>query len=431
MANTCTLKTITSILLALALASPLWSLGGDSQAAEKQRAPQDQASATITDILLAYKLDPRLAGPTYGGERWVSPPVFMGASAQDTVDVKVLGIDAKGRSIHINPEWMPSDPEMVTVSHSPGDQVRITVHRAGESKLQVSTKSFSKELAIKAEYKNKFLLVQITPVERRPAEAPAAQGAPAPKTADAAAPDSSAFKSQKEKLSYGLGMNLGNALRKQSVEVDLDLIVQGLKDAHSGSKTLMTEQEVRAALTETQSELRQKQIGGKKELAEKNKKEGEAFLAENKKKEGVVTLPSGLQYKILNPSDGKKPSAADAVTCNYRGTLIDGTEFDSSYKRKRPATFAVNGVIQGWNEALQLMPVGSKWQLFIPPELGYGERGSPKKIIGPNTTLIFEVELLSVKDNVGAGAQRAQAAENADDAITANGLKLESAEVSQ
>jgi FKBP-type peptidyl-prolyl cis-trans isomerase FklB len=160
---------------------------------------------------------------------------------------------------------------------------------------------------------------------------------------------------------------------------------------------LLTEEEARAAIMHLQAQLRQKQIEAMKLAGEKNQKAGEAFLAENKKKEGVVTLPSGLQYKILKAGEGKKPTAEDTVVCNYRGTLIDGTEFDSSYKRGEPATFPVRGVIKGWTEALQLMPVGSKWQLFIPPTLAYGERGAGAQI-GPDATLIFEVELISIKE---------------------------------
>ena len=211
----------------------------------------------------------------------------------------------------------------------------------------------------------------------------------------AAAQDAPALKDQKEKLSYALGMDLGTQFRRQSVEVDPDLFVKGLKDSLSGGKTLLTEQEARAAITELQNEIRKKQMALAKEVGDKNKKEGDAFLAENKAKEGVVTLESGLQYKVLKAGEGNKPSIDDTVVCHYRGTLINGTEFDSSYKRNQPATFAVKGVIKGWTEALQLMPVGSKWQLFIPSGLGYGERGAGN--IGPNATLIFEVELISIQ----------------------------------
>ncbi len=213
----------------------------------------------------------------------------------------------------------------------------------------------------------------------------------------AVAQDAPALKSPKEKLSYALGMDLGNQLRKQSIEVDAAIFTQGLKDAISAGKTLLTEEEARATITELQNELRKKQTEAAKVLGDKNKKEGDAFLAANKAKEGVVTLESGLQYKIMKTGDGKKPTADDTVVCNYRGTLIDGTEFDSSYKRNQPATFQVKGVIKGWTEALQLMPAGSKWQLFIPSSLAYGERGAGGSI-GPNATLLFEVELISVKD---------------------------------
>jgi len=212
----------------------------------------------------------------------------------------------------------------------------------------------------------------------------------------AAAQEAPALKSEKEKLSYALGMDLGSQLRKQSIEIDPNLFFQGLKDSLSGGKTLLTETEARTAITALQNEIVKKQAEVMKVLGEKNKKEGETFLAANKTKEGVVTLESGLQYKILNAGAGKKPTLDDTVLCNYRGTLIDGTEFDSSYKRNQPAAFPVKGVIKGWTEALQLMSAGSKWQLFIPSDLAYGERGQGN-VIGPNAVLIFEVELISIK----------------------------------
>ena len=191
-------------------------------------------------------------------------------------------------------------------------------------------------------------------------------------------------------------MNMAKTLQRQSLEVEPDVLVKGLKDVLSGSKTLLSEDEARTTLTTLQNDLRTKQQEKAQQVGMSNKKEGEDFLAANKSKEGVVTLPSGLQYKILKEGTGPKPSATDSVVCNYRGTLINGTEFDSSYKRGQPATFPVNGVIKGWTEALQLMPVGSKWQLFIPPDLAYGQRGAGADI-GPNATLIFEVELLSIQ----------------------------------
>jgi len=194
-----------------------------------------------------------------------------------------------------------------------------------------------------------------------------------------------------------IGSGLGANLKKQSVEVDSTLVSQGLKDAMSGGKTRLTEDEAKAVLKEVQTEVQKQQQEKAQQAAAANKTEGEAFLAANKSKDGVVTLPSGLQYKILTAGTGPKPTASDSVKCNYKGTLIDGKEFDSSYKRGQPATFAVGQVIKGWTEALQLMPVGSKWQIFVPSSLGYGERGAGAEI-GPNATLIFEVELLSIEE---------------------------------
>ena len=206
---------------------------------------------------------------------------------------------------------------------------------------------------------------------------------------------------RKQKFSYALGMNIGNGLggnlKKQGVEVDWNLVAKGLKDAVAGGKTQLTEEEAQAVLKEVQTEVQKQQQEKMKEASDKNKSEGEAYLAANKGKEGVVTLPDGLQYKILTAGTGPKPAPTDSVVCNYRGTLINGTEFDSSYKRGQPATFGVSQVIKGWTEALQLMPVGSKWQLFVPSNLAYGPRGAGAEI-GPDSTLIFEVELLSIQD---------------------------------
>ena len=218
-----------------------------------------------------------------------------------------------------------------------------------------------------------------------------------PATAAAAAP----LTTRKQKFSYALGMNIGGGLganlKKQSVEVDPNLVSQGLKDAMGGAKTRLTQEEAQAVLTEVQNEVRKQQQEKAQETSAKNKTEGAAFLAANKSKDGVVTLPSGLQYKILTAGTGPKPTASDSVKCNYKGTLINGTEFDSSYKTGKPVTFPVSGVIKGWTEALQLMPVGSKWQLFIPSNLAYGERGAGAEI-GPDSTLIFEVELISIEE---------------------------------
>jgi len=203
------------------------------------------------------------------------------------------------------------------------------------------------------------------------------------------------LKGDKEKLSYSIGMDIGGNLKRQSVEVDPDLLAKGFKDSYGGAKTILTEEEARQAIMDFQKTLMAKQAETMQKVAEKNKADGEKFLAENAKKEGVKVLPSGLQYKVIAPGAGKSPKTTDTVTTNYKGTLIDGTEFDSSYKRGQPATFPVSGVIPGWTEALQLMKEGAKWQLFVPPALAYGERGAGREI-GPNATLIFEVELISV-----------------------------------
>ena len=226
-----------------------------------------------------------------------------------------------------------------------------------------------------------------------------AQQTPAASTQQAPASESqnsSTLTSQKDKVSYALGMNLGSNLKRQSVEVDPKVLLQGLEDIMAGGKTQLTEDQARATLTELQTDLRKKMQEKMQQAGEANKKQGDEFLAANKGKEGVVALPSGLQYKVVTAGTGPKPASTDSVVCNYRGTLIDGTEFDSSYKRGQPATFPVNGVIKGWTEALQLMPVGSKWQLFVPSDLAYGPQGAGGNI-GPNATLIFEVELLSIE----------------------------------
>ena len=213
----------------------------------------------------------------------------------------------------------------------------------------------------------------------------------------ASAADAPALKTEKDKLSYSLGMDVANSFMKQGVEVDPAVFARGFADAYSGGPTVLTEKEVKEAIMNLQKELMAKQQAKMKDEAAKNKEAGKAFLEANAKKEGVVTLPSGLQYKVVKEGTGPTPTADDTVTVNYKGTLIDGTEFDSSYKRGQPATFPVKGVIPGWTEALQKMKVGSTWELFIPPSLAYGERGAGR-VIGPDSTLVFEVELLGIKD---------------------------------
>ena len=243
---------------------------------------------------------------------------------------------------------------------------------------------------------------QTTPAAKTPATTPAkphtATGTRTPLT----------LKTEKDKVSYAIGVNIGKSMRKDTVDVDPAIFSRGMKDALAGGKLLLTDDEMKTTLTKLQTELRARQEVAMQKAADINKKAGDDFLAQNKTKEGVVALPDGLQYKILKEGNGPKPAATDSVVCNYRGTLLDGTEFDSSYKRGQPATFPVNGVIKGWTEAVQLMPVGSKWQLFIPADLAYGNRGAGADI-GPNATLIFEVELLSIQNKAAAQAPNPQA----------------------
>jgi FKBP-type peptidyl-prolyl cis-trans isomerase FklB len=216
----------------------------------------------------------------------------------------------------------------------------------------------------------------------------------------AARPGASApvvLKTDRDKQSYAMGMNLGNRLKQPGIKLDPAMVARGLRDAQSGVKTAMTEDEARNALQQLQTEAQKTMQAKSQQEGAGNRKEGDAFLAANKSKSGVVTLPDGMQYKILTEGKGPKPTASDTVSCNYRGTLINGKEFDSSSKHGGPASFAVGGVIKGWTEALQLMPVGSKWELYIPPDLAYGDRGAGGDI-GPGETLVFEVELLSIQE---------------------------------
>lgn len=207
------------------------------------------------------------------------------------------------------------------------------------------------------------------------------------------------LKDQKDRISYSYGIDTATKLKNLPVSVDLDLFIKGVKDGLSGTKPLMTEQEISETLMGLQKEITVKSEEQKKALAQKNKKEGEAFLAENKKKEGVITLPSGLQYKVLKEGTGKSPMDNDTVLIHFSSTLIDGTTVleDTGKSFSEPLAFPVKGPIPGWTEALKLMKEGAKWQLFIPPNLAFAERGSGT-LIGPNATLIFEVELISVRE---------------------------------
>jgi len=230
------------------------------------------------------------------------------------------------------------------------------------------------------------------------------QSSETPQVSDAAP---AALETEDQKVSYIIGMNMGNNLQQQGLNLDADLVASGIKDVMSGGEPKLSEEEIAATMQSFQQKMMAKQQeematreAERLAAAETNQQAGEAFLAENAAKEGVVTTESGLQYKVITEGTGPKPAETDTVSVHYRGTLIDGTEFDSSHKRGQPATFAVNAVIQGWIEGLQLMPEGSKWELYIPSELAYGPGGTGGAI-GPNAALIFEVELLKV--NPGSG----------------------------
>ena len=254
------------------------------------------------------------------------------------------------------------------------------------------------------------------PAAAKPATAAKTAQTPAAKAGTATAAKTPApltLKTQNQKSSYAIGMNIGKNLKRDSVEVDPAVLVRGLKDALAGNKLLLTDEEAKAALTALQADVRKKEEAKIKVAALENKKTGEAFLAANKTKEGVVTLPSGLQYKIITQGTGPKPAADDTVLCHYRGSLVDNTEFDSSYKRGEPLKIPVGGVIKGWTEAIELMPVGSKWQLYIPSDLAYGERGAPGSPIGPNSTLVFDVELIGIEPKAAPKEQPKEAPKDA------------------
>jgi len=214
--------------------------------------------------------------------------------------------------------------------------------------------------------------------------------------APALADNPAVLKDQRDKASYSIGVKIGADMKANALDLNSEALVTGLQDGISGAKPQLSDKERAETLMAFEQDLQKKEIERLKQLAEKNKKEGAEFLAANKAKEGVKTLPSGLQYKVLAEGNGTQPKPTDQVTVNYRGTFLDGTEFDNSYKRGEPITFPVNGVIKAWSEALPLMKTGAKWQLFVPAELAYGEKGTGRAI-GPNSTLIFEVELVGIK----------------------------------
>ncbi|MGA9565646.1 MAG: FKBP-type peptidyl-prolyl cis-trans isomerase [Candidatus Korobacteraceae bacterium] len=250
------------------------------------------------------------------------------------------------------------------------------------------------------------LVAQQTPAATtKPAPAKTSTAAKSTSTTAAKTPAPPTLTTQKDKVSYAIGMNIGESMKKDSLDINADILARGMKDAMSGGKLLLTDEQVKQVMTELRTEVTQRKEAEAKKISDTNKQEGQQFLATNKSKPGVVALPSGLQYKIVKEGTGPKPAATDTVVCNYRGTLINGTEFDSSYKGGQPATFPVDKVIKGWTEALQLMPVGSKWEVYVPSDMAYGER-SPGPEIGPNSTLIFEIDLLSIQDKNAAPAKQ-------------------------
>src|SRR5256885_7671201 len=260
-----------------------------------------------------------------------------------------------------------------------------------------------------------------TPAAKPPASSGAAAAKPQASTAakkpgaataakPGAAAAAQALKTDREKASYAIGANIGKSRKNEGVDLDPAIIARGIKDGFGTGKLLLTDEQAQAALAAFSGTMKKKQEAQLAAVAALNQKAGQAFLAANKAKPGVVTLPSGLQYKVISAGTGAKPTAEDTVLCNYRGTLIDGKEFDNSAKHGGPTEIPVGGVIKGWTEALQLMPAGSKWELYVPADLAYGPRQTGPDI-GPNSTLIFEVELVSIQEKPKEAPQAATRAD--------------------
>jgi FKBP-type peptidyl-prolyl cis-trans isomerase len=316
----------------------LWlALAGAASVCGAARAEQPARGPEPVRLEISFKLDPRLVSGVYGGgERWVSPPTYVGATAQDTVEARVEGFRADGAPIRIQPRWIASDPEMVTVSPEEAEQVRILIKRAGESSVEILAGKISTRLIVKAKGgAGKTMQIEI------------ARAAPAPATP---------------------------------------------------ARTTTSEGPASSSASPRES---------REQIAARNKREGEEFLAHNRTREGVVTLPSGLQYEVVRPAEGRTPTVSDMVICHYRGTFVDGRELTNSYAARRPVSLSMRRLaLPGWTEALTRMPVGSKWRIYLPPELAYGEkghrRGKRMEAVGPNVTLIFELELLSIKGTPGS-----------------------------
>ena len=341
-------------------------------------------ASSLKAITVSFKLDPRLSDPTRGGERWVSPPTYSGANAQDTVEARAQGIDAKGRPVRINPRWTPSDPEMVTVSPSEGDAVKIKVNRAGQSSLQVTAQGVSKELSIKAAYRGTFIQVEIAQAPSLPLQAQATT--PTPKSQP---PPSAASGVPDETTLYALGVSVAKGLASLDLTPsEADSVMKGIAYGLAGKAGGVDVEAARPkikALAQARASM----------LLEKEKARGKTFREEAAKARDAVVWPSGLVYTEIKAGSGDSPGASDTVKVHYRGTLVDGTKFDSSDKRSGPSSFGVNRVIRCWTEGLQKMKVGGKARLVCPSDIAYGDRGAPPGI-PPGATLVFEVELVEI-----------------------------------
>jgi FKBP-type peptidyl-prolyl cis-trans isomerase FklB len=339
--------------------------------------PEAKASAA-TRIVVSFKLDPRLTRGLHMGERWVTRARYArnSPSATAAIEARGFGMDAIGDNFPIAPRWSSSDPAMLSVEPGEGHEVVLTVSRVGASALEVAHAGITARLQVTASAAGEGLDVEIVQEA-----APASPGTLA---------------TQRERMSYATGVDFGVRLKRQGVLLDEQLVARGLQDALDGATPLLSPVEIKRALAELSGQLAAERTRAANRRRETNERSGREFLAENAGRAGVTSLPSGVQYKVLQAGGGRTPTASDTVVCHYRGTLVDGTEFDDSRKRGKPATLALGKVIQGWQQALPLMPAGSKWQIVVPPDLGYGSRGT--RGIPPGSTLVFEVELLEVRE---------------------------------
>jgi FKBP-type peptidyl-prolyl cis-trans isomerase FklB len=420
-------------LAVLGLLSAAWAL------AASEPVPPSGPS-TLSGIDVAFKLEAWRTRSLHMGDRWVSPPTYStsrpGTSA--TLVARVEGVDATGRRLLIQPAWVAADPALVTITPAEGREVKIVVRGAGATRVQISTGGVTKDLVLKATQKDNRLhveIVQVAPTGTLEAEE-RARLLPGPKEKESyavgvdlgrrlklkrpaldvglvsrglrealeegktSAAGNSALNSpledQARRESHAVGRELGTKLAASSMDLDAAVAARGIESALRNERPLLTEGELQSALAGLQMTFRARRAETRKRIAAENRQEGEAFLARNKAQDGVVTLASGLQYEVLKTGVGSTPALDDTVVCHYKGTLVDGTVFDSSLAQDKPSALPLKRLIRGWREALLMMPVGSQWRIFIPSRLAYGTRGVPGKV-GPNETLVFEVELLSIQ----------------------------------